>query len=83
VKGWRHDNRHALIKKLAESGAGDEVIMSIVGQVSRAMLSLYSQIRMEAKRRALDEIAVASKRNCADLAAIGESVVRVFLEAVQ
>jgi hypothetical protein len=36
------------------SGAGDEVIMSIAGHVSRAMLSRYSHVRMEAKRRALD-----------------------------
>jgi regulator of PEP synthase PpsR (kinase-PPPase family) len=40
----------------------DEVIMSIAGHVSRAMLSRYSHVRMEAKRRALDEIA---KRQCA------------------
>jgi hypothetical protein len=45
-----------------ESGAGDEVIMSIAGHVSRAMLSRYSHVRMEAKRRALDEIAA---RQCA------------------
>ena len=31
--------------------------MSIAGRVSRAMLSRYSHVRMEAKRRALDEIA--------------------------
>jgi hypothetical protein len=31
--------------------AGDEVIMSIAGHVSRAMLSCYSHVRMEAKRR--------------------------------
>jgi integrase len=57
VKGRWHDNRHTLVTELAESGAGDEVIMSIVGHVSRAMLSRYSHVRMEAKRRALDEIA--------------------------
>ena len=33
------------------------MIMSIAGHVSRAMLSRYSHVRMEAKRRALDEIA--------------------------
>ena len=38
-------------------GTGDQVIMSIAGHVSRAMLSRYSHVRMEAKRRALDEIA--------------------------
>ena len=36
--------------------------MSIAGHVSRAMLSRYSHVRMEAKRRALDEIAT---RQCA------------------
>ena len=44
-----------------ESGAGDEVIMSIAGHVSRAMLSRYSHVRMEAKRRALDEIAARQR----------------------
>ena len=47
--------------ELAESGAGDEVIMSIAGHVSRAMLSRYSHVRMEAKRRALDEIAARQR----------------------
>ena len=36
--------------------------MSIAGHVSRAMLSRYSHVRMEAKRRALDGIAA---RQCA------------------
>jgi hypothetical protein len=35
--------------------------MSAVGHVSRAMLSRYSHVRMEAKRRALDEIAVRQR----------------------
>jgi integrase len=56
-----HDNRHTLVTELAESGAGDEVIMSIAGHVSRAMLSQYSQLRMEAKRRALDEVAARQR----------------------
>jgi hypothetical protein len=62
VVGRWHDNRHTLVTELAESGAGDEVIMSIAGHVSRAMLSRYSHVRMEAKRRALDEIAPARTR---------------------
>ena len=57
VKGRWHDNRHTLVNELSESGAGYEVIMSVAGHVSRAMLSRYSHVRMEAKRRALDEIA--------------------------
>jgi hypothetical protein len=39
----------------------DEVIMSIAGHISRAMLSRYSHVRMEAKRRALDEIAARQR----------------------
>ena len=62
--GRWHDNRHTLVTELAESGAGDEVIMSIAGHVSRAMLSRYSHVRMEAKRRALDEI--ANRQRAAD-----------------
>ena len=64
MKGRWHDNRHTLVTELAEGGAGDEVIMSIAGHVSRAMLSRYSHVRMEAKRRALDEI--AARQNTAD-----------------
>jgi integrase len=64
VAGRWHGNRHTLVTELAESGAGDEVIMDIAGHVSRAMLSRYSHLRMEAKRRALDEI--AARQNAAD-----------------
>jgi integrase len=56
VSGRWHDNRHTLITELAESGAGDETIMEIAGHVSRQMLSRYSHIRMEAKRKALAEV---------------------------
>jgi integrase len=56
VVGRWHDNRHALVTEIAESGAGDEVIMSIAGHVSPAMLSRYSHGRMKAKRHALDGI---------------------------
>ena len=62
VVGRWYDNRHTLVTELAESHAGDEVIMSIAGLVSRAMLSRYSHVRMEVKRSALDEIAA---RQCA------------------
>lgn len=74
VKGRWHDNRHTLVTELAETGAGDEVIMSIAGHVSRAMLSRYSHVRMEAKRRALDEI--ATRQRAADEKRQKEAVVR-------
>ena len=37
------------------------MIMSIAGHVSRAMLARHSDVRMEAKRRALDEIAARQR----------------------
>jgi hypothetical protein len=37
------------------------MIMGIAGHVSRAMLSCYSHVRMEAKRRAIDEIAARQR----------------------
>ena len=49
------------MKAVVSFDAGDEVIMSIAGHVSRAMLSRYSHVRMEAKRRALDEIATRQR----------------------
>jgi hypothetical protein len=45
-----------MVTELSESGAGDEVIMSIAGRVSRQMLARYSHIRIEAKREALEAI---------------------------
>jgi hypothetical protein len=42
VVGRWHDNRHTLVTELAESGAGDEVIMSIAG-TSLALFALLSE----------------------------------------
>ena len=61
VVGRWQNNRHPLVTELPESSAGDEVIMSIAGHVSRAMLSRHSHVRMEAKRRALDEISASAR----------------------
>ena len=41
--------------------AGDGVIMSIAGHVSLARVSRYSHLRIEAKRRALDQIAARQR----------------------
>lgn len=52
-----HDLRHTLITKLAEDPTtSDETIMAIAGWVSRRMMTHYSHIRMEAKRKALAAI---------------------------
>jgi hypothetical protein len=69
-----------LVTELAESGAGDEVIMSIAGHVSRAMLSRYSHVRMEAKRRALDEIAIPTAASA--WSGVGNAVMLLSLSIV-
>ena len=53
-----HDLRHHAITELAESQASDRTVMSIAGHVSHQMLAHYSHVRMEAKRKALDALAV-------------------------
>jgi integrase len=59
VKGRWHDNRHTFITDLAESGASDQMIQDLAGQVSSEMVKHYSHMRTEAKRRAV--AALASK----------------------
>ena len=55
-----HDLRHHAITELAESQASDQTIMAIAGHVSQKMLSHYSHVRLDPKRKALD--ALSSKR---------------------
>ena len=50
-----------LREQLAENGASDSTIMAIAGHVSRRMLEGYSHVRMEAKRTALEALAVSTK----------------------
>jgi hypothetical protein len=58
-EGFRfHDLRHQAITELAESKASDQTIMSIAGHVSRKMLAHYSHVRLDAKRNALDSLAM-------------------------
>ena len=56
-----HDLRHHTITELAESQASDRTIMSIAGHVSQQMLAHYSHVRIEAKRKALDALAIGIK----------------------
>jgi integrase len=51
-----HDLRHTFISRLAESQASDSTVMALAGHVSRAMIERYSHIRMEAKRRAVEDL---------------------------
>jgi len=62
LPGFRfHDLRHCAITQLAENGASDSTIMAIAGHVSRRMLERYSHVRMEAKRTAMEALAVSTK----------------------
>jgi integrase len=61
--GFRfHDLRHCAITQLAENGSSDSTIMAIAGHVSRRMLERYSHVRMEAKRTALETLAVSTRK---------------------
>jgi integrase len=51
-----HDLRHTFISRLAESQASDSTVMALAGHVSRAMMERYSHIRLEAKRKAVDNL---------------------------
>jgi integrase len=62
LPGFRfHDLRHCAITQLAENGTSDSTIMAIAGHVSRRMLERYSHVRMEAKRNAMEALAVSTK----------------------
>lgn len=62
LPGFRfHDLRHCAITQLAENGTSDSTIMAIAGHVSRRMLERYSHVRMEAKRTAMEALAVTTK----------------------
>ena len=58
---FSRDVSDAGVNKFGCGYCGGDWIMSIAGHVSRAMLSRYSHVRMEAKRRALDQIAARQR----------------------
>jgi integrase len=62
LPGFRfHDLRHCAITQRAENGTSDSTIMAIAGHVSRRMLERYSHVRMEAKRNAMETLAVSTR----------------------
>jgi len=65
-----HDLRHHAITELSEGQASDQTIMSIAGHISPRMLTLYSHVRMEAKRTALDALSVRPSTNEGDSQAV-------------
>ncbi len=51
-----HDLRHTIITEMAEMGVPDHVMESITGHLSRRMLEHYCKIRLEPKRKVLEEL---------------------------
>lgn len=51
-----HDLRHTIITELGEMGVPDHVMESISGHLSRRMLEHYSHVRLDAKRKALEQL---------------------------
>jgi integrase len=76
-----HDLRHHAITELAESQASDRTIMSIAGHVSQQMLAHYSHVRIEAKRKALDALAVGIKTVGYDTNNVTKSVEEAILSS--
>jgi integrase len=58
-----HDLRHHATTELAETAPSDRVIRSIAGHVSQKMLEHFSHMRLEAKHRALDALAMMRPGN--------------------
>jgi integrase len=53
-----HDLRHTVATKMAEAGTPESTMLALLGHMSRAMLERYSHIRMAAKRRAVEALAL-------------------------
>ncbi len=57
-----HDLRHTALTKMAEAGSPESTTRALAGHMSRAMLERYSHIRLEAKRRAVEALALRGVR---------------------
>lgn len=55
-----HDLRHTALTKMAEADVPESTMKALAGHMSRAMLERYSHIRMEAKRRAVESLKLAT-----------------------
>lgn len=56
-----HDLRHTFATGLAEHGTSESTMLALLGHMSRAMLELYSHIRMTAKIEAVSAISLKQK----------------------
>jgi integrase len=57
-----HDLRHTVATKMAEAGVPESTMLALLGHMSRAMLELYSHIRMRAKREAVKCLTTSTQR---------------------
>ena len=55
-----HDLRHTAATKMAENDVPEATMKALLGHMSQAMLERYSHIRMEAKRKALNALKLAT-----------------------
>jgi integrase len=53
-----HDLRHTALTQMAEAGVPESTMMALAGHMSRAMLERYSHVRINAKREAVEAMAL-------------------------
>lgn len=58
-----HDLRHTALTKMAEAGVPESTMLALAGHMSRVMLERYSHIRMQAKRDAVEALALPKAAN--------------------
>jgi integrase len=58
-----HDLRHTFCTKLAEAGIPEQVMLDLLGHVSQAMMKRWSDVRLEARRRAIEALERAGGGN--------------------
>lgn len=73
VKCRLHDLRHTAATKMAEAGTPESTMLALMGHMSRAMLERYSNIRMAAKRTAVEALTLKPKTKTDEPAAPTES----------
>jgi integrase len=55
-----HDLRHTAATKMAENDTPEATMKALLGHMSQAMIERYSHVRMDAKRKALDSLTLAT-----------------------
>lgn len=61
-----HDLRHTALTKMAEAGVPESTMKALAGHMSMAMIERYSHIRMQAKREAVEALALPARNSKVD-----------------